>query len=111
MFKFSLNCSQRFLSGGFCQGVFCREGFAQGDFCPFPLLSEYICYNRKLNITLNFMFHMYDKKLLLTPSSVTNCHTFSDPLPSSVHDVLCGRPLRIENFLDRIDDPPDLKTD
>src|SRR6218665_1510 len=49
---------------GFCpgvyQGVFCLEGFVRGGFCPFPFLSEYICYNRKLNITLNFMFHMYD---------------------------------------------------
>src|SRR6218665_176586 len=48
LYKFYLNCSQRFLSGGFL-----RVGF-----CPFPLLSQYICYNRKLNITLNFMFHM-----------------------------------------------------
>src|SRR6218665_4029719 len=47
-----------FLSGGFCQGVLCLEGFIRGDFCPFPLLSEYICYNRKLNVTLDFMFHM-----------------------------------------------------
>ena len=39
---------------GFCQRVFCLEGFVWGGFCPFPLLSEYICYNRKLNITLNF---------------------------------------------------------
>ena len=35
------------------------------------------------------MFHMYDKKMykcdvtcsLRTPPPVTNCHTFSDPLP------------------------------
>src|SRR6218665_3279097 len=53
LYKFSLNCSR---------GVFCMEGFVRGGFCPFPLLSEYICYNRKVNITLNFMFHMYDKK-------------------------------------------------
>src|SRR6218665_2160214 len=32
--------------GGFCSGIFVRVGF-----CPFPLLSQYICYNRKLNIT------------------------------------------------------------
>src|SRR6218665_716426 len=51
--KFYLNCSRRFLSGDFV-----RVGF-----CPFPLVSQYICYNRKLNITLNFMFHMYDKNL------------------------------------------------
>src|SRR6218665_3051361 len=36
---------------GFCQGVFCLEGFVWGGFYPFPLLSEYTCYNRKLNIT------------------------------------------------------------
>src|SRR6218665_1894810 len=49
LYKFSLNCSRRFLSEAFCQRVFCLEGFIRGDFCPFPLLSEYICYNRKLN--------------------------------------------------------------
>src|SRR6218665_1391784 len=48
---------------GHCQGIFCLECFVRGGFCPFPLLSEYICYNRKLKITLNFMFHKYDKKL------------------------------------------------
>src|SRR6218665_1826157 len=26
----------RFLSGGFCQGVFCLEEFVWGGFCPFP---------------------------------------------------------------------------
>src|SRR6218665_1179582 len=46
------------LSGGLLFGRFCPDGS-----CPFPLLSEYICYNRKLNITLNFMFHMYDKNI------------------------------------------------
>src|SRR6218665_3438873 len=63
VYKFSLHCSRGFLSGVFCQGVFCLEDFVWGGFCPFPFLSEYICYNRKLNITLNFMFHMYDKKM------------------------------------------------
>src|SRR6218665_2729721 len=48
----------------FCQGVFSLEGFVRGGFCPFPLLSDYICYNRKLNITLNVWFHMYDKNVL-----------------------------------------------
>src|SRR6218665_953381 len=54
LYKFYLNFARRFLSGGFV-----RVGF-----CPFPLLSQYICYNKKLNITLNFMFHMYDKKFV-----------------------------------------------
>src|SRR6218665_2497091 len=30
------SCSRRFLSGGFCQGIFCLEGFVRGGFCPFP---------------------------------------------------------------------------
>src|SRR6218665_2432817 len=46
------------LSGGLLSGRFCS-----GWFLSVPVLSEYICYNRKLNITLNFMFRMYDKKL------------------------------------------------
>src|SRR6218665_887182 len=90
LYKFSLNCSR-----GICSGVFCLEGFVRGGFCPFPLLSEYICYNRKLKITLhvNFVFHMYDKKFVtcsLPPLPVPNCHTFSDPLPLE-RDVLYGR--------------------
>src|SRR6218665_1631321 len=44
--------------GGFCPGVLSGLVFVR-----FPLLSQYICYNRKLNITLNFMFHIYDKNL------------------------------------------------
>src|SRR6218665_1159328 len=55
----------------------CLEGFVRGGFCPFPLLSEYICYNRKLNITLNFMFHMYDKQFVSMMSHAL------DPLPLS----------------------------
>src|SRR6218665_1179277 len=51
------------LFGGVCQRVFFVRKVLSGVFCPFPLLSEYICYNRKLNITLNFMFHMYYTKM------------------------------------------------
>src|SRR6218665_1519798 len=58
LYKFSLNCSRAFLSGGLLSGRFCP-----GWFLSVPLLSECICYNRKLNITLNFMFHMQDKKI------------------------------------------------
>src|SRR6218665_469690 len=83
--------SQGFLFGGL-SGDFCLEGFVRGGLCPSPLLSEYIHYKKKLNITLNFRFHMYeiflkkcDVTCSWTPSPpVTNCHTFSDPLPSSV---------------------------
>src|SRR6218665_3532625 len=99
MYKFSLNCSW-----GFCQGVFCLEGFVRGGFCSFPLLPEYICYNRKLNISLNFMFHMYDKEFV----SVTSHALDPSPGPPPYHklspsqtlsplerDVLYGRPLSI----------------
>src|SRR6218665_1404818 len=68
--------------------VLCLEGFVWGWFCPSPLLSEYIHYNRKLNLTFNFRFHMYeiflrcDVTCSWNLSPVTNyCHTFSDPLP------------------------------
>src|SRR6218665_594543 len=50
--------------GGFCLGGFAL-GFLSGRFClgwllSVPLLSEYSHYNRKLNITFNFRFHMYE---------------------------------------------------
>src|SRR6218665_1447936 len=85
-------------------GVFCLEGFVLGGFCPYPLLSEYICYNRKLNITLNFMFLMYDKKFI----SVTSHALYPLPLSQTVtpsrtpspleRDVLYGRPLLWERL-------------
>src|SRR6218665_2060155 len=45
-----------FLSRGFWSGMLCS-----GWFLSVPLLSEYICCNRKVNITFNFRFHMYEK--------------------------------------------------
>src|SRR6218665_329084 len=76
---------------GVCLGVFCLEGFVRGGFCPSPLLSEYIHYNRKLNITFNFSFHMYEifLKCDVTCSwSPSPCHKLSHllgpPAPSSV---------------------------
>src|SRR6218665_2453837 len=87
-----------FLSGGFCQGVFCLEGFVRGGFCPFPFLSECICYNRKLNITFSCFICKIKKIISVTshalePQSppVTNCHTFLDPLtPLSVTYFMDG---------------------
>src|SRR6218665_1872876 len=43
--------SRGFVRGEVCQGVFCLEGFVRGGFCLFLLLSQYICYKSKLNIT------------------------------------------------------------
>src|SRR6218665_2145138 len=77
---------------GVCSGVFCLEGFVRGGFCPFPLLSEYIHYNRKLNITFKFRFHMYEsffKSVMshaLGPPSPRHklSHLLGPPPPSSV---------------------------
>src|SRR6218665_254683 len=44
--------------GGFCPRVLSGLVFVRSPFCH-----NTFCYNRKLNITLNFMFHMYDKNL------------------------------------------------
>src|SRR6218665_474776 len=95
--------------GGFCPGVL-SEGllsgrFCPGSFCPFPLLAEYICYNSKLNITLNFMFHMYDKNMYKcdVTSSIppSPCHKLSHLLgpspPSSVTYFMNG-PLLVQEI-------------
>src|SRR6218665_3575152 len=58
LYKFHINCSRRFLSIGVLS-----EGLSSGRFCPGWFLSvrpiQYICCNRKLNITLNFMHVSY----------------------------------------------------
>src|SRR6218665_1675921 len=37
LYKFCMNCSRGYLSGGFCQRVFsCLEGFVRSGFCPSP---------------------------------------------------------------------------
>src|SRR6218665_690776 len=89
--------SQVFLSWGFLSGRFCPVWFLS-----VPLLSEYVCYNRKLNITLKFRFHMCDKKNYKCdvigsrpPPTFTNCHTISDPYPSSVTYFMDGPKLVI----------------
>src|SRR6218665_1107958 len=80
---------------GVCPGCFVRKALS-GLFLFVPLLSEYIRYNIKLNITFNFRFCMYnflkhDVTCSWTPHPpVTNCHTFSDPLPSSVTHFMDG---------------------
>src|SRR6218665_2898157 len=59
LYKFCFNCSRGVLSGCLLSGRFCP-----GWFLSVLVLSEYICYIRKLNITLNFIFHMYDQFFL-----------------------------------------------
>src|SRR6218665_2760465 len=64
-----------FVRGCFVMGSFVWKVLFGVVFVPFSLLSEYICYNR--NITLSFMFHMYDKKSISVTSHAP------DPLPLS----------------------------
>src|SRR6218665_784134 len=83
---------------GFCPGV-CQGSFVwkvlSGWFLSVPVLSEYICYNKKFNITLNFMCPMYDNKIYkcditcsLPPSSLSQTVTPSrTPFPLE-HDIL-----------------------
>src|SRR6218665_2239329 len=83
--------SRGFLFGGL-SGVFCLEGFVRGGFCPSPVLSEYIHYNRKLNSTFNFSFHMYEffLKCDVTCSwPPPPCHKLSHLLGPSLleHDI------------------------
>src|SRR6218665_1122188 len=80
-------------------GDFCLEGFVRGGFCPFPLLPEYICCNRKLNITFNYRFHMYEQNLknvtshALGPLPLSQTVTPSRTPSPLERDVLYGRPL------------------
>src|SRR6218665_2453740 len=60
----SLSIVRGVLSGGFVRGLLSGR-FCPGSFLSVPSFSEYICYNRKLNMALNFRFHrfhMYNKK-------------------------------------------------
>src|SRR6218665_1562111 len=86
--------SRGFLFGGL-SGAFLSGRFHPGWFLSVPLLSEYIHYNRKLTITFNFRFHMYeiflkcDVTCSWTPTPVTPSRTPSH----RERDVLYGRPL------------------
>src|SRR6218665_754065 len=89
-------CPVQILSQLFAE-VFVR-GFCPGWFLSVPLLSQYICHNRKLNITLNFMFYMYDKNLykrdVTCSSPPLPCHKLSHllglPPPSNVTYFMDG---------------------
>src|SRR6218665_3784849 len=86
-----------FLSGGFVRGFFVWKVLFGLVFVRPPLLSEYISYNRRLNITFNFRFHMYEKNLKSVRSHALGppplCHKLSHLLgpPSSVM-YFYGRP-------------------
>src|SRR6218665_1867374 len=97
--KFCLNCSRGLLFGVVSWGLFMSGRFCPGWILSVLVLSEYICYIRKLNITLNFMFRMYDKKCIsvtshaLYPSPLSQTVTPSRTPPPLERDVLYGRPL------------------
>jgi len=86
--------SRRFLTGGFCLGFFVWKVLSGVVFVSLPLLSEYIHYNRMLNITFNFRFHMYEncfkvwRHMLL--DLVSLCHKLSHFLgPPLAWRTLC----------------------
>src|SRR6218665_3305577 len=87
--------SQVFLSEGFVWGFFVWKVLSGVDFVR-PLLSEHIRYNRKLNITFNFWFHMYEFFLnvmshALGPPPLSQTVTPSrTPSPSSVMYFMDG---------------------
>src|SRR6218665_2094510 len=87
LYKFSLNCLRGFLFGILSEGLLSGR-FGPGWFLSIPFLSEYICYDRKLNITLNFMFHMYNKIFI----SVTSHALYPRPLPCHKLPHLLGPP-------------------
>src|SRR6218665_3277105 len=93
LYKFCLNCSRGFLFGGFCQGVFVWKVLSG---VVFPVLSEYICYIRKLNNSLNFMFRMYDNFF----RSVTSHALYHLPLSQTVAPSRTPSPSSVTYFMD-----------
>ena len=95
-------------SQGFCPVGFVR-GFLSGRFCPgwflcVPLLSEFIHYNRKLNITFNFRFHMFEFFLKCdatcswtTPLCHKLSHLLGRPLPSQAWRTLWTAPIAMQS--------------
>ena len=79
--------SSRGLLFGGLSWVFFLESFVGVCFVYPPLLSEYIHYNRKLNITFNFRFHMYEISLKRVTS-----HALGPPPPCHKLSHLLGPP-------------------
>src|SRR6218665_2477887 len=93
--------------GGFCSGdclgFFCPEGFVRGGFCPSPFCQNTsITTEKKTSLSiLGFICMKFFLKCDVTcswsPPPVTNCHSFSDPLPLE-RNVLYGRHLNSGRF-------------
>src|SRR6218665_362539 len=88
--------SRRFLTGGFCPGLFVWKVLSGVVFVHLPFCQNTYNYNRKPNITFNFRFHMYKNlfKCDVTCSWTLPCHRLSHLLgsPPLERDVLYGRP-------------------
>ena len=89
------------LSGRVCQRVFGLEGFVRGGFVHSSFCHNTYVTTEKLNITLNFMFNMNDKKCISVTSHALDlpspCHKLSHllgppPAPSSVTYTLWTAP-------------------
>src|SRR6218665_3057986 len=99
LYKFSLNCSRGFLPGVLSEGLLSGR-FSPGWFLSIPPSVRIHLLQQKVNITLNFMFHMYDKKMYKCDVTCSlppfPCHKLSHLLgpPPLERDVLYGRPQR-----------------
>src|SRR6218665_232900 len=95
--------SQGFLFGGL-SGVFLSGRFRPGWFLSVPLLSEHIHYNRKLNITFNFRFHMYEILFKCVTSHALGpltCSWTPHPLSQTVtHFWTPSHPSSVTYFMD-----------
>src|SRR6218665_2231163 len=86
--------SRRFLTERYCPGIFvCRV--LSGVVLSVPLLSEYIHYNRRLNITFNFRFNIYEKNSSVMSHDLGPLSQTVTPsrTPSNLIVFLYGRPL------------------
>src|SRR6218665_180525 len=81
---------------GVCLGVFVWKVSSGVGFVHPPLMSEYIHYNRKLNITFNFRFHMYEFFL----KSVTSHALGPSPRSQTGTPSQAPSPLSVTHFMD-----------
>src|SRR6218665_567316 len=78
LYKFYLNCSQRFLSGGFCPGWFLSV--------PPSVTQQKVKHHFKFHVSyvgpmIKICISVTSHALYPPLPTVTDCHTFSDLLP------------------------------
>src|SRR6218665_2950028 len=72
--------------------VFCLEGFVRSPSLRMHVLQQKVKHHLKFHVSYYIIKEFISvTSHALYPPSVTNCHTFSDPIPLE-RDVLYGRP-------------------